>query len=149
MKKKKKHETIDTGDAVTISPQRGRGLQQKYVNVCLRPPFSARARKAAGKKESWRSEREREREETGRIKKDGGREAGSGGGRVSGGTGEVGWGVYIINYDFITCSQFLGDLLFRGALMNNKRRRRQRERGGEEGKKRWVGRRRGEVKGAA
>lgn len=31
-------------------------------------------------------------------------------------------GVYIINYDFITCSQFLGDLLFRGALMNNKKR---------------------------
>lgn len=57
----------------------------------------------------------------------------------SAGTGEAGWGVYIINYDFITCSQFLGDLLFRGALMNNKRRRRQREegRGGEGGKKRW------------
>lgn len=38
-------------------------------------------------------------------------EAGSGGGRI-----------YIINYDFITWSQFLWDLLFRGALMNNKKR---------------------------
>lgn len=35
---------------------------------------------------------------------------------------EGGGGIYIINYDFITCSQFLGDLLFRGALMNNKKR---------------------------
>lgn len=43
-----------------------------------------------------------------------------------------GWGVYIINYDFITCSQFLGDLLFRGALMNNKKRgQRQRKAGGK------------------
>lgn len=40
-------------------------------------------------------------------------------------------GVYIINYDFITCSQFLGDLLFRGALMNNKKRgQRERKRKG-------------------
>lgn len=39
---------------------------------------------------------------------------------MEGGRGEG--GVYIINYDFITCSQFLGDLLFRGALMNNKKR---------------------------
>lgn len=44
-----------------------------------------------------------------------------------------GWSIYIINYDFITCSQFLGDLLFRGALMNNKKRgQRQRKAGGKE-----------------
>lgn len=49
-------------------------------------------------------------------KKDGGREEG---------------GVYIINYDFITCFQFLGDLLFWGALMNNKKRgQRERKRSG-------------------
>lgn len=42
-----------------------------------------------------------------------------------------GGGIYIINYDFITCSQFLGDLLFRGALMNNKKRgQRERKRKG-------------------
>lgn len=42
-----------------------------------------------------------------------------------------GRGIYIINYDFITCSQFLGDLLFRGALMNNKKRgQRERKRKG-------------------
>lgn len=53
------------------------------------------------------------------------------GGRVGMGGG---WGVYIINYDFITCSQFLGDLLFRGALMNNKKRgQRQRKAGGKKG----------------
>lgn len=36
--------------------------------------------------------------------------------------GRGGRGIYIINYDFITWSQFLWDLLFRGALMNNKKR---------------------------
>lgn len=51
--------------------------------------------------------------------------------KMEGGRGEGEGGVYIINYDFITCSQFLGDLLFRGALMNNKKRgQRERKRKG-------------------
>lgn len=32
--------------------------------------------------------------------------------KMEGGRGGGEGGVYIINYDFITCSQFLGDLLF-------------------------------------
>ena len=50
---------------------------------------------------------------------------------MGGREGEV--GVYIINYDFITCSQFLGDLLFRGALMNNKKRGQREEKAKKEG----------------
>lgn len=48
--------------------------------------------------------------------------------------GGGGGGIYIINYDFITWSQFLWDLLFRGALMNNKKR----AEGEEEAKKMVV-----------
>lgn len=59
------------------------------------------------------------------------------GGREWNGGG--GWGVYIINYDFITCSQFLGDLLFRGALMNNKKRGQRQEKSRRREKKKGGG----------
>lgn len=112
------NELIYISVVVTIFFSDG-GLRYKYVNVCL-PPFTARAwahwvwwstQLCCVLKVGVNRERVKEgkqREKWGEKKKK----------RWRGGWG----GVYIINYDFITCSQFLGDLLFRGALMNNKRK---------------------------
>ena len=109
----------------------GGGLRYKYVNACL-PPFTARARVhwvwwstqlCCGRGLNGGESQGREEEGEGGIKKMEEKEGG----------GAWGGGVYIINYDFITCSQFLGDLLFRGALMNNKRRgQRERKRKGSD-----------------
>lgn len=63
-----------------------------------------------------------------------GRGGGRSGDKKDGGREGEGGGIYIINYNFITWSQFLRDLLFRRALMNNKKRerreRKKRKKGG-------------------